>query len=282
MLNVLAYFQRINAFEYAPPVRKPLVVICHYDARDVVPLIALLRQIRRIPAGIPFEVEIVVNSVTGRRLQLPNDLSDVAVTMRPNSGYNIGAWESVWRQRSDCDFFLFLQDECEIKRENWLIPFIHGTRFADTFLACECIFYMSSWSAIDWKETCNQYFEIADLYDLGIKAPPTHAQMTVVAARRKALEEVGGFISGDHKARANAGEIATTHRALQKGFRVREVQWLPYSTISHPQWNDYINRSRSFAWSLKRVFRILQWWARTEFSRRAAYRRLKATRTNIS
>ncbi len=39
-------------------------------------------------------------------------------------GYNIGAWHHGWSFARDYRYYLFLQDECQIEKPNWLGAFV--------------------------------------------------------------------------------------------------------------------------------------------------------------
>ena len=74
-----------------------LVVVSHYNAWPTDQLVALLDQIKAIPAGCPFDCRVVVNQAKPGPLELPPRHADVGVLYRENIGYNIGAWDHGWR-----------------------------------------------------------------------------------------------------------------------------------------------------------------------------------------
>lgn len=244
-----------------PAPRRPLVVISYYDQRPVEPLIALLVQIDRVEAGAEFDVSIVVNA-TG---PLSHDLEEIArtrqVLVRENAGWNIGAWQHGWMEDEGHDFFLFLQDECEIVGPGWLRAFMERSREPDVGLVGESETAMTSWTPIEdvFVEIRHEYLAFAEANGIPDRYDPTHLQATVLAARRSVLEQSGGFLTGDSRAAAVAGEIATGIRMLHGGRRNVQVAWLPYSYIAHPQWADYATLARRPRWSVARAARRLRW-----------------------
>lgn len=259
-----ALIRRLFGLTLRPRPQAPLVVVCHYDARPTEPLVALLRQMREIPAGAAFDTLVAVNSEAGAPLVLPPDLAETPVLQRPNGGYNIGAWEAAWRQDRGHDFYLFLQDECELLRPGWLAAFIERARAPEVGYVGESAFLLVSWAwhRRRWPTIAAEWEKMRAEEGLLGRHPPSHMQMTVIAAYRAALEAIGGLASGDAKARASAGEILTHARAVERGFRVVQLRPRPYSFILHPQWQSYVDETRRLPWALKRLLRAA-WEAAT-------------------
>src|SRR6266852_2661705 len=101
-----------------------LVVISHYNARQEDDLLALLDSIDSVPPGWPFQIRIVVNQETPTPLTLPRRPSVMDVHYRPNTGYDIGAWDFGWRVSPEYPAYLFMQEECQVVREGWLKAFV--------------------------------------------------------------------------------------------------------------------------------------------------------------
>lgn len=102
-----------------------LVVVSFFEPRSSAHLQRLLSDLLEKPAGTDFDILVVVNRTSSEALQFSTPLGDVVkVLERPNEGMNIGAWDHAWRSSPNYEGYLFLQDECELKCENWLSPFV--------------------------------------------------------------------------------------------------------------------------------------------------------------
>ena len=102
------------------------IIISYWVKRSSRSLFNLLRQIEENNPGSSFSVVVVCNGGDVKPLTLPNKFNplNIKVQGRPNNGYNLGAWEYGWRQNPDSDYFLFLQDDCLVLREGWLLGYI--------------------------------------------------------------------------------------------------------------------------------------------------------------
>src|SRR5215203_3434015 len=87
-----------------------LVVISFYDAREENSLDILLGQLQETPAGMPFDTLVVVNSVRSIKCETEDKYKTVRFLYRPNSGFNLGAWDHGWRSAPGYDVYAFLQD----------------------------------------------------------------------------------------------------------------------------------------------------------------------------
>lgn len=235
-----------------------LVVVCFYDARPVGPLLDLLRQLRAVPAGASFDVRVVVNSVSGTPLALPEEFAGVEVMMRPNQGFNIGAWQAAWQAGPAYPFYLFLQDECVILREGWLRAFIDCAARPHSGFIGEWEVLNFTWRRLDrgWAQI-GQSFEMLRR-DAGVPAgiAPLYLQTVVIGARREVLERSGGFVTGEDKATAVAGEILSSVRLRSLGYSNRQVGFYPFTQVGHPQHAKAAAAARSLRWSLSRALRV--------------------------
>jgi hypothetical protein len=231
-----------------------LVIVSHYNAWPTDQLVALLDQMQAIPPGHPFRCRVVVNQAEDKPLELPSRHSAVEVFYRENVGYNIGAWEYGWRQPSDADEFLFLQEECQILRPNWLRAFLELVSRPEIGLVGETVIWRGYlWDRVDYYEGVYNYPDDDDggpmltltqgvrkfLARKGIVPGPTgeHVQSLVIAARRDVLEAVGGFLVGRNKAEAIASEVAISRAVVAKGLKLRQIGIMPFRYILHPQWD---------------------------------------------
>jgi hypothetical protein len=235
-----------------------LVVVCYYDARPVEPLLDLLRQMWTVPAGATFDVLVVVNSVTGTALALPEEFGDVEVRIRANQGFNIGAWQAAWQEAPAYPFYLFLQDECVLLREDWLRAFIDCAARPQSG-------FIGEWEVLNftWRRLNRGWAQIGKSFEVlrreaGVPAgiAPLYLQTVVIGVRREVLMRSGGFITGEDKATAVAGEILSSVRLRSLGYSNRQVGFFPFTRVGHPQHAKVAAAARSLRWSLSRALRV--------------------------
>ena len=229
-----------------------LVVVSHYNAWAPDQLVTLLDDIARVPAGAAFELCIVVNRAEPHLLELPERHRRIPVLYRPNTGYNIGAWDHGWRANPGHDCYLFLQEECRIVRPNWLAAHRRLAMRAGVGLVGEAMQWAGrSWDRLHW-EYRGATFEhplaqgpvpysvgiLAGLEAAGLPAGRTgaHLQSLVLCARRQVLEAIDGFPVGTSYGEAVVAEVTISKRVESLGLRVREVGPGSFRYILHPQW----------------------------------------------
>jgi hypothetical protein len=244
-------------FSHHQDPRSVCVVISHYNARPEENLQRLLGQIHSTPAGHPFALRIVVNDAEKKKLAL--DAQAAEVIYRENAGFNIGAWEAGWRRAPAYDVYLFLQDECQIVREDWVRGFLTRLR-PGIGLVGERIpaHWAEPWSAIEKR------FEGHTLPDHLVDGTPStrlecyrhfwkkqgiqpgqtgrHLQSLVLCAERTTLERVGGFPVGINYGEAIASEIGISMKILGAGLEICEAGPEPFWYIAHPQWLKHVKK----------------------------------------
>ncbi len=230
-----------------------LVVVAHYAARPAGPLVRLLDSMTARPAGCDYAVRVVVNRDGAETLTLPERHRGVEVLYRPNTGYNIGAWEAGWRTGPAHDGYLFVQDECVVVRAGWAAAFARACR-EGVGLVGECL--SPDWDA-PWAVLAERFrgHELREHTIDGKKAervdcyldffrrrgiPPgergDHLQSLVLYAPRAVLERVGGFPEGATYGEAIAAEIGVSKKVQAAGLALAQVGPEPFAFVEHPQW----------------------------------------------
>ncbi len=229
-----------------------LVIVSHYNAWPTDHLVALLDQMTLIPAGLPFQTRVVVNQARDLPLKLPERHTGVEILYRPNTGYNIGAWDLGWRESPARDCYLFLQEECQILRPNWLKAFVDLAMRPNVGLVGESL----HWAGLSWNRLDRYYANFpfaakvdgrevpipvgvrAGLARLGVLPGKTgaHLQSLVFCLRREVLEAMDGFGIGSDYAEATVAEVAASKRVEAMGLRVCEVGSGSFAYVLHPQW----------------------------------------------
>jgi len=229
------------------------VVISTWTGHPSQRLVALCESVARHPPGAEFDLFLCAN---GLDYSPPPELRPLftRIFVRENTGYNLGAWDHAWRQLPKYERFLFLQDECVVKRTGWLRDFIR--RF-DLTAACGLVGehlirgWNRAWSELvqaqGWEAKNARAVErsfMARLYRetlarWGIPEGPTARHLTSVVhyTSRAILEEVGGYNLGRTYQEAIAAEIGFSRKIEAHGYRLVQVGRQRHSRIGHPQWD---------------------------------------------
>ena len=231
-----------------------LVVVSFYDARPRQELDALLHDLATVPAGWPFSVLVVVNQERAEPTPIAAALPGLRVLHRPNAGYNIGAWEHGWRAAPGHEIYLFLQQECRVRRPGWLAPFVRRLRQPGVGLVGERA--NPAW-AVPWNEIERRFagHTLPGHQVDGVPAPrlatyrhffasngidpgPSgdHLQTLVLAATGTTLARIGGFPIGRDYGEAIAAEIGISKRVQMLGLSTEEIGPRPFTWFTHPQW----------------------------------------------
>lgn len=236
-----------------------LVVVSYYDGRPPTELVALLDQIAEIDAGALFDVCVVVNTINPSvPLDLPQRHKHKELLYRPNRGYNVGAWQYGWRTKREYEFYLFLQDECTIRRTGWLEAFQNVAMKPRNGLIGESLDPFVNWIAFSnyFPEVYQDCRKIAAELDIPMGKNADHLQTLVIGARREVLDRMGGFVLGESKRDAVAGEVLTSVVARAHGYRIRQVAWRPFEYINHQQWGYIRDISQRWYWSMSRAMHL--------------------------
>ena len=234
---------------------KTCVVVSHWVARSTTNLHRLLRQMTRVEAGSPFDLIIVCNGGDENPYTLPPafDRLCARVLNRENTGLNIGAWEHGWRAAGGYEAYLFLQDECFLKKPGWVseFEFRMGSDPGIGLLGESIMWDRMSWSYIRTatdRDLGSGWFEGESVHPLdayqafllrrGIDPGPvgTHLQSLIWFTREEILREIGGLPTGVSYREAVACEIALSRLIESRGYRISKVKDRPFELIGHRQW----------------------------------------------
>jgi len=208
-------------------------------------LAQLVASIDAHPAGADFELVLCAN---GEDFELPAQLRAHfdEVFVRPNVGFNIGAWEHAWRRRS-ADSFLFLQDDCVVLRRGWLADF-QGCLGDSSEVGLVGEHKNRTWDRT-WDELCSgeneKLAERARRYksrieSWGVDAGECARHLTTVVqfTSRTVLEEVDGFPIAREYEDAIAAEIAFSRKVEASGRALAQVGRRRHSRIGHREWEQ--------------------------------------------
>jgi hypothetical protein len=233
------------------------VIVSCWTGQPAKNLHRLLAQMQKIDSGAPYDLRIVCNGGLERPLTLPVRFNSLKprIINRENTGYNLGAWECGWRDADGYEYYLFLQDDCFLKRPGWVYDYeFRMSRDEGIGLLGESI----AWDRLTWR-----YIREATDRDLGRWAWPeeepvhpidtylalleqhgiprgetgTHLQSLVLFTSRRILEEIGGFpIMGSSYREACACEIGLSRLIESRGYRLSKLKDCSFEFIGHAQW----------------------------------------------
>ena len=255
------------------------VIVSYWTAQPAKNLHRLLAQMQKIDAGAPYDLLIVCNGGLERPLILPVRFNSLKprIINRENTGYNLGAWECGWRDADGYEYYLFLQDDCFLKRPNWVNDFEYRmSRDPGIGLLGESI----AWDRATWS-----YIREATDRDLGRTAwrhddsvhpidaclalleqhgiPPgetgSHLQSLILFTSRRVLAEVGGFpMMGTGYRGACATEVGISRLIESRGYRLSKVAECPFEFIGHSGWTNQGNKLKvSLRWRVSILLRRL-------------------------
>jgi hypothetical protein len=237
------------------------VVISFYNARSSHNLVRLLDALTATPAGGQFSIKVVVNRAVDRDLVLPARHHEVPITYRKNVGYNIGAWDAGWRDEPHENYFLFLQDECQLVKADWAHAFLSSFKGSIGLLGeklSERKKWDAPWSVIreryaghvlpdHWIGTPDNpverlecYFDFWRRHDIDLGPKADHLNSLVLFTSRSVLERIHGFNIGQSYGEAIASEIAISKKVQACGLSIGLVDRVPFSYFKHPQWSDRV------------------------------------------
>lgn len=255
------------------------MVVSYYAARPPDHLAALMDELSNTPSGWPFTIRVVVHRDDDQPLELPSLDPAVQVFVRPNHGYNLGAWEAGWRQAPECSAYLFLQDECRVLRSDWLAPFIERASQPGVGLVGERLSppWNVGWPSLRKRfaghrlpghavggrpaDRLDCYFDFFARQGIAPGAKGDHLQSLVLFARREVLEAVGGFPIGENYGEAIAAEIGMSKKVQAAGLSICEVGPAAFWCFDHPQWTER-NRQHRRSWLAR--FMERRPWAATD------------------
>jgi len=235
------------------------VIISFYNARSSHNLVRLLDALQAAPAGGQFSIKVVVNRALDRDLLLPARHREVSIMYRENVGYNIGAWDAGWRNEPRDNYFLFLQDECQLVKTDW-IPALLAAFNGSIGLLGEKLSEQKKWDA-PWSvireryaghtlpdhwigtpdnpvERLECYFDFWRRHNIELGPKADHLKSLSLFTTRAVLDRIHGFNIGRSYGEAIASEIAISKKVQACGLRIGLVGKEPFTYFKHPQWSD--------------------------------------------
>jgi len=238
---------------------RTLIVVSYYDGRTIKYLKSLLKSMKEYSAGSAYDLCIVVNSTSEKKIKINPKVANVIY--HENIGMNIGAWDYGWRMNPNYRDYLFLQDECYVVKNNWLSSFQRIFKESNVGMVGESI--NEKWNK-DWEKLHNEQQsikmreheldgELANRVDVYLnfmrrnKIDPgrngRHLRSLVWYLDRVTLEKIGGFPIGTNYGECIASEIAVSKSVEETGKTIVQVSDEAFKYIRHLEWNKCPNSS---------------------------------------
>lgn len=228
---------------------KTLVVVSHYAPRPKDPLTKLTEKLKFITK----DIVVVINddSITG--LTLDTLCAPMYVLRRPNLGMNIGGWDAAYKRFPDYDFYIFMQDECRVLRNDFIGAYTAELSRDVVGMTGESINpkWDTAWENIVQSQlNYNLGFDVNGypvhrvkyylncMRKWGIAPGQTgrHLRSLVWAFNQRALGLIKGFPIGLNKEECVASEIAVSKAIEHHGLMVTQVANKPFEYIHHVEW----------------------------------------------
>ena len=227
------------------------IIISFYAARSRSHLLRLLQGLQNFAPNV-----IVVVNTDGPEDVL-RDQNLFRVVYNPNVGMNIGAWHRGFTEDPNSDLYLFLQDECYIRKEHFVS--VIASRFrADQRLGMLGETINRKWDQpwpvlresslnriepdhfVDTLPSRRVETYLNAMFSWGIEpgATGSHLRSLVWAFPGNVMRELGGFPIGQNKGDCIAAEIAVSRKILSLGYRFDQIALNPFSCFGHSEWRE--------------------------------------------
>lgn len=225
------------------------VIISHYAARDKAALQSLVRQIRA--QGLLCAVAINDDLAEGVSEEV---LFGVPAVRGPNRGMNLGAWQLGFHHFKGHEAYLFLQDECEIRSQDFAQHYVSLLADPTVGLAGESINlkWDRSWNDVAASplnyplfnaqgqpviDRVSFYLACFKHWDIQPGTSARHLRSLVWGLRAETMNLIGGFPIGLNKEECIAAEIGVSKKVESTGLRVVQSAENPFNYIGHREWS---------------------------------------------
>ncbi len=227
--------------------KKTAVVVSTWSGSDPVLLKKLTASMENHNSKYPYDKYLVNN---GRVMIHDRNLYGIfrGILHRENRGYNIAAWDAAWRMLNGYDYFLFVQDDCYVRRNGWLRGFVKAfEKDSHSGLIGENLNsrWDRRWSdllahndAAPSPERARFYHEKLLSWNIDVGDKATHLTTVVLFTSREVLEKVNGFPIPDSYQDAIAAEIGFSRKIVSAGKNIKQVKGCSHFYIGHAQWES--------------------------------------------
>ena len=228
--------------------KKILITISHYNKRKKNDLKSLIKSIQNQSC----DLLIVIND-DNCVLERYDTFYNTKTLIRPNTGMNIGAWNASFLKNRNYDFYLFLQDECQVLDSTFIDKYIYELSKKNVGMTGESINYKwaNSWSYMA-KSTLNYkigydinktpvfrvqyYFNLLKKWNIDPGQNGLHLRSLVWGFKKETLDKISPFPIGITKEECIAAEIGVSKKIEQLNLKVTQINTKPFKHICHIEW----------------------------------------------
>ena len=227
---------------------KTLITISHYNQRSKHNLNCLLSSLK----SDQFNLYLVINDDNCTK-EKKITFQNVKTLIRPNIGMNIGSWNSTYLNNKNFDFYIFVQDECEILNIDFVEKYVSELSKNDVGMTGESINYKwdNNWEDISSSSLnyivgynalkrpvyrVQYYLSLMKKWGIHSGLKGLHLRSLVWGFKREVLKKLFPFPLGKTKEQCIASEIAVSKKVEQLGLKVTQIHEKPFKYISHFEW----------------------------------------------
>jgi hypothetical protein len=170
---------------------------------------------------------------------------------------NIGAWGQGFAERGNADLYIFLQDECFLKQNNF-VEAIEKRFVNDRSLGMLGESLNIRWSK-PWTELIlgalnvqeaehlingspsrrvDTYLHFIRSWGIEPGATGSHLRSLMWAFPGEVIRKLGGFPVGKNRGECIAAEIAVSRAILMMGYRIGQISEASFSFFGHAEWRS--------------------------------------------
>jgi hypothetical protein len=227
-----------------------LIVISHYSARDKTSLMSLIQRISAITSNI-----LIVINDDSATVESFGRLENFPVITRPNTGMNIGGWNSAYQSYRNYNYYIFMQDECSLMRDDFIAAYMQELSAEGVGMTGESINFKwdKSWAELlhsplnYFTDIClngrrlsrvENYLGLIRHWGINPGEGGRHLRSLVWGFNQNALRQIGGFPEGRSKEECIASEISVSKKIEELGLRVTQISKTPFSFFKHQEWRS--------------------------------------------
>ncbi|WP_114651662.1 hypothetical protein [Polynucleobacter necessarius] len=224
-----------------------LIVISYYSERSDSHLKKLLSSVSNINQNIVVVInsDECIDEVTGI-------FNGYKAITRPNTGMNIGAWDSVYRHYPNFKYYIFLQDECVMTNAEFMSAYVSKLEIQSVGMIGESINH--KWDK-PWLEMMKSplnypvnifehgkilsrveyYLSLMSAWNANPGLNGRHLRALVWGFSGDVLRRIGGFPIGKTKEECIASEIAISKKTEQLGLKVVQIAEESFKYFRHDE-----------------------------------------------
>ena len=226
-----------------------LITVSFYEGRSSDQLIELLGHLDEYRD----DLLLVINRDEIPEMQF--DFNNIRTINNKNLGMNIGAWNAAFQAYPDKDLYLFLQDECFLKRTGFLTAIkkrFENDRSLGMLGESLNLKWAYPWSQLE-SSALNSHADdhyvnglpgrrvecyLRAMHSWGINPGSTGAHLRSLfwSFPGSVLRELGGFPVGFNRGGCIAAEIGVSRKVESLGYTFDQISGVPFSFFGHSEW----------------------------------------------